>query len=155
MHSICSHLSFNFSNGFAFRHSDLDISLTFRDIPTRCNFHHQTPSSTDLYVFETFQWKALLITKACIQHSLTFFCSRSEGLDCIKIIEELSERVKRMAGMRNVVAITSAKVFCTPYFGYFASSSSHFPPQNVYHFSGSDCEADPPAMPDWGRPLPL
>lgn len=43
------------SNGFAFRHSDLDISLTFRDIPT------------------------------------------SEGLDCIKIKEELSERVKRMA----------------------------------------------------------
>ena len=34
----------------------------------------------------------------------------SEGLDCIKIIEELSDRVKRMVGMRNVVAITSAKV---------------------------------------------
>ena len=32
-----------------------------------------------------------------------------------------------MAGMRNVVAITSAKVLSTPYFGYFASSSSHFP----------------------------
>ena len=28
-----------FSNGFAFRHSDLDISLTFRDIPTRLQCH--------------------------------------------------------------------------------------------------------------------
>ena len=28
-----------FSNGFAFRHSDLDISLTFRDIPTRLQSH--------------------------------------------------------------------------------------------------------------------
>jgi len=58
------------SNGFAFRHSDLDISLTFRDIPDRPD----------------------------------------NGLDCIKIIEELADRVKRMVGMRNVVAITSAKV---------------------------------------------
>ena len=56
------------SNGFAFRHSDLDISLTFRDVQTSAN------------------------------------------LDCISLIEELSERIKRMVGMRNVVAITSAKV---------------------------------------------
>jgi len=56
------------SNGFAFRHSDLDISLTFRDVATSAN------------------------------------------LDCISLIEELSERIKRMVGMRNVVAITSAKV---------------------------------------------
>eukprot|EP00092_Neocalanus_flemingeri_P000521 GFUD01000553.1.p1 GENE.GFUD01000553.1~~GFUD01000553.1.p1 ORF type:complete len:1415 (-),score=480.00 GFUD01000553.1:1102-5346(-) len=56
------------SNGFAFRHSDLDISLTFRDVLTSAN------------------------------------------LDCIGLIEELSERIKRMVGMRNVVAITSAKV---------------------------------------------
>jgi len=56
------------SNGFAFRHSDLDISLTFRDVPD------------------------------------------SSNLDCISLIEELSEKIKRMAGMRNVVAITSAKV---------------------------------------------
>ena len=39
------------------------------------------------------------------------FSSRPDnGLDCIKIIEELADRVKRMVGMRNVVAITSAKV---------------------------------------------
>jgi len=56
------------SNGFAFRHSDLDISLTFRDVPD------------------------------------------SSNLDCISLIEELSEKIKRMVGMRNVVAITSAKV---------------------------------------------
>jgi len=56
------------SNGFAFRHSDLDISLTFRDVPD------------------------------------------SSNLDCINLIEELSEKIKRMTGMRNVVAITSAKV---------------------------------------------
>jgi len=56
------------SNGFAFRHSDLDISLTFRDVPD------------------------------------------SSNLDCINLIEELSEKIKRMVGMRNVVAITSAKV---------------------------------------------
>jgi len=56
------------SNGFAFRHSDLDISLTFRDVATSAN------------------------------------------LDCISLIEELSEKIKRMVGMRNVVAITSAKV---------------------------------------------
>ena len=56
------------SNGFAFRHSDLDISLTFRDV------------------------------------------ADVSELDCIALIEELSERVKMMAGVRNVVAITSAKV---------------------------------------------
>ena len=56
----------------------------------------------------------LLIVKAYKQPPLIFFCPRSEGLDCIKIIEELSERVKRMAGMRNVVAITSAKVLFHP-----------------------------------------
>jgi len=56
------------SNGFAFRHSDLDISLTFVDEPT------------------------------------------SENLDCIGIIEELAEKIRRMAGVRNVQAITSAKV---------------------------------------------
>ena len=56
------------SNGFAFRHSDLDISLTFRDVFT------------------------------------------SGNTDCISLIEELSERIKRMVDMRNVVAITSAKV---------------------------------------------
>ena len=56
------------NNGFAFRHSDLDISLTFRDI-------HDVSS-----------------------------------LDCIALIEELSEKVKRMSGVKNVVAITSAKV---------------------------------------------
>ena len=56
------------SNGFAFRLSELDISLTFRDVPTSAN------------------------------------------LDCISLIEQLSERIKRMAGLRNVVAITPAKV---------------------------------------------
>jgi len=56
------------SNGFAFRQSDLDISLTFTD--------HKT----------------------------------SDELDCIQIIETLCEKIKRMVGMRNVTAITSAKV---------------------------------------------
>ena len=56
------------SNGFAFRHSDLDISLTFRDV------------------------------------------ADVSELDCIAIIEELSERIKVMSGVKNVVAITSAKV---------------------------------------------
>jgi len=56
------------SNGFAFRHSDLDISLTFQDKPT------------------------------------------AEGLDCIQIIEQLADKIKRMAGVKNVLAITSAKV---------------------------------------------
>jgi len=56
------------SNGFAFRNSDLDISLTFTNQPT------------------------------------------PENIDCIQIIEELAERIKRMSGVRNVEAITSAKV---------------------------------------------
>ena len=56
------------SNGFAFRHSDLDISLTFRDV------------------------------------------SDVSELDCIALIEELSERIKVMSGIKNVIAITSAKV---------------------------------------------
>ena len=74
-----------FSNGFAFRHSDLDISLTFRDIPTRL--------------------QSFSFIQSFLEQNVP-----SEGLDCIKIIEELSDRVKRMVGMRNVVAITSAKV---------------------------------------------
>jgi len=64
------------SNGFAFRHSDLDISLTFNGVAT------------------------------------------SADLDCIALIEELSERIKRMVGMRNVVAITSAKVPIVKLFHY-------------------------------------
>ena len=88
-----------FSNGFAFRHSDLDISLTFRDIPTRLQSH----SFADL--IQSFLKQNVL----------------SEGLDCIKIIEELSDRVKRMVGMRNVVAITSAKVL-----------------KAIWHFSNSE-----------------
>ena len=56
------------TNGFAFRHSDLDISLTFKD--------HKDVTT----------------------------------LDPISLIEELSERIKKMSGIKNVVAITSAKV---------------------------------------------
>lgn len=56
------------SNGFAFRSSDLDISLTFRDIPD------------------------------------------SSNLECVKLIEELGEILKNLRSLRNVLAITSAKV---------------------------------------------
>ena len=56
------------SNGFAFRQSDLDISMTFQSIK----------DATDL--------------------------------DSISIIEEVGEKVKKMAGVKNVLAITSAKV---------------------------------------------
>ena len=87
----------------------------------------------------------LLIVKAYKQPPLIFFCPRSEGLDCIKIIEELSERVKQMAGMRNVVDITSAKVLFHP-------PLTILQVQNLFikfcNFSGPDSEADPPAVPD-------
>ena len=85
----------------------------------------------------------LLIVKAYKQPPLIFFCPRSEGLDCIKIIEELSERVKQMAEMRNVVAITSAKVLFHP-------PLTILQVQNLFikfcNFSGPDSEADPPAI---------
>ncbi len=55
-------------NGFAFAHSDLDISMTLED--------HET----------------------------------DEGIDAIELIERLAEKLKRMNGIRNVQAITSAKV---------------------------------------------
>ena len=55
-------------NGFSFRNSNLDISLTFSD--------HKT----------------------------------SEELDAIDIIEQLAEKMKRMKGIRQIQAITSAKV---------------------------------------------
>ena len=55
-------------NGFAFAKSDLDISLTFRNVLTASN------------------------------------------LDSIDIIEGLAEQLKKMNGMKNIQAITSAKV---------------------------------------------
>ncbi len=55
-------------NGFAFAHSDLDISMTFSD--------HET----------------------------------DEDVDAIDVIEKLAEKLKRMGGIKNVQAITSAKV---------------------------------------------
>ena len=55
-------------NGFAFAKSDLDISLTFRNVVTALD------------------------------------------LDSIDIIEDLAEKLKKMNGMKNIQAITSAKV---------------------------------------------
>ena len=55
-------------NGFAFAKSDLDISLTFKNVAT------------------------------------------ASDLDSISIIEGLAERLKRMNGVKNIQAITSAKV---------------------------------------------
>ena len=56
------------NNGFAFKNSDLDISLTFKNVPDNSN------------------------------------------LESIKIIEELGEMLKRLKDLKNVLAITSAKV---------------------------------------------
>ena len=56
------------NNGFAFKNSDLDISLTYTNIPDNSN------------------------------------------LESIQLIEELGERLKRLNGVKNVLAITSAKV---------------------------------------------
>ena len=56
------------NNGFAFRNSDLDISLTYTNIPD------------------------------------------NSELDSAQLIEELGERLKRLNAVKNVLAITSAKV---------------------------------------------
>ena len=76
-----------------------------------------------------------------------------------------------MVGLRNVVAITSAKVLFTPTFhkifpilqalrvklslGLDFHTAYFFLSSQFCHFAGSYSEADPPAMPDRGGPLPL
>ena len=77
-------------------------------------FIKQDPSITDLLClchWFVFVFAFVFVFGTC---QLLIINPYSEGLDCIKIIEELSERVKRMVGMRNVVAITSAKVHFPP-----------------------------------------
>ena len=77
-------------------------------------FHQQDPSIADLLclcLWFVFVFAFFFVFGTC---QLLIINPYSEGLDCIKIIEELSERVKRMVGMRNVVAITSAKVHFPP-----------------------------------------
>ena len=77
------------NNGFAFKNSDLDISLTFEDKPD------------------------------------------SSTLDSIQLIEELGENLKKLNSLRNVLAITSAKVPIVKMYHYHARLEADISLYNV------------------------
>ena len=113
-----------FSNGFAFRHSDLDISLTFRDIPTRWNFDDECKAFTDFFVYLARDSTASRSSRSSLRG-----WSAWSGWGMW-----LPSPLPRSCPPSTLLRIFSSR-FC--------------------HFSGSNCDVDPPTMSDRGWSLPL